>query len=111
MKTLGEKIKRVRLAKGIVQRRMAKDLGLSVQSVVNIESGRCFNAATIDRVLEYLGVEISFDFYDKAYICPKCGSRLLVELGKTEDNYPYYCPDCDENFFESEALNSPKAEL
>ena len=108
MKTLGKTIKRVRLAKGIVQRRMAMDLGVSVQTILNIENGKCLNMETIDKVLAYLGVDIYFNFINKDKFCPRCGSPLLVELEKTQDNYPYYCQECDENFFEFEALNSPK---
>ena len=111
MKTLGENIKRVRLAKGIVQRRMAKDLGVCVQTILNIENGKCLNMDTIDRVLEYLGVGIVYKFWDKDKFCPRCGSPLLIELNETEDNYPYYCEICDENFFEAEALGSAKVML
>ena len=111
MKTLGEKIKRVRLAKGIVQRRMAMDLDVCVQTILNIENGKCLNMETIDNVLAYLGVTIDYKFYNKDRFCPRCGSPLLIELEKTEDNYSYYCEHCDENFFEAEALNSPKATL
>ena len=108
MKTLGEKIKRVRLAKGIVQRRMAMDLGVTVQTILNIENGKCLNMDTIDKVLAYLGVTIEYKFYNKDKFCPRCGSPLLVELEKTMDDYPYYCTYCDENFFEFESLKSPK---
>ena len=111
MKTLGKEIKRVRLAKGIVQRRMARDLGVHVQTILNIEKGKCLNMETIDKVLEYLGVGIVYKFHNKDKFCPRCGSPLLIELNETEDNYPYYCEHCDENFFEFEALGSPKAIL
>lgn len=111
MKTLGEKIKRVRLAKGIVQRRMAMDLGVSVQTIINIENGKCINSATIDRVLEYLGVNIGFDFTNNDKFCPRCGTPLYIELEETEGNYPYYCASCDENFFDFETLKTPKAQL
>lgn len=108
MKTLGEKIKRVRLAKGVIQRRMAKDLGLTVQTVVNIESGKHFNAATVDRILQYLGVTLTYKFQNLDKFCPRCGAPLCIELETTQDDYPYYCEDCDENFFEFEALKRPK---
>lgn len=104
MKTLGEKIKRVRLAKGIVQRRMAMDLGVCVQTILNIENGKCLNMDTIDKVLEYLGVSIAYNFYDKKTRCPRCGSPLCIELNETRDGYPYFCEKCDENFFENEVL-------
>lgn len=58
MKTIGEKLKKVRIEKGVVQRRMAKDLGLTVQSVLNVENGKCLKVATLERIAEYLGVEI-----------------------------------------------------
>lgn len=31
--------------------------------------------------------------------CPHCGKTLYVE---TETDYPYFCEDCDENFYEFE---------
>ena len=58
MKTIGEKLKKVRIERGVVQRRMAKDLGLTVQSVLNVENGKCLKVATLERIAEYLGVEI-----------------------------------------------------
>lgn len=58
MKTIGEKLKKARIERGVVQRRMAKDLGLTVQSILNIENGKCFNIKTIEKYAEYLGVEI-----------------------------------------------------
>lgn len=58
MKTIGEKLKKARIEKGVVQRRMAKDLGLTVQSVLNVENGKCLKVATLERIAEYLGVEI-----------------------------------------------------
>lgn len=39
------------------------------------------------------------------YVCPRCGGVLYHEkLGTTRDNYPFVCPECDENFFEFEIL-------
>lgn len=58
MKTIGEKLKKARIEKGVVQRRMAMDLGLTVQSVLNVENGKCLKVATLERIAEYLGVEI-----------------------------------------------------
>ncbi len=58
MKTIGEKLKKARIERGIVQRRMARELGISVQSMVNIENGKCFNMKTIEKYAEYIGVEI-----------------------------------------------------
>lgn len=58
MKTIGEKLKKARIERGVVQRRMAKDLGLTVQSILNIENGKCFNIKTIGKYAEYIGVEV-----------------------------------------------------
>jgi DNA-binding XRE family transcriptional regulator len=58
MKTIGEKLKKARIERGVVQRRMAKDLGLTVQSILNIENGKCFNIKTIEKYAEYIGVEV-----------------------------------------------------
>lgn len=64
MKTIGEKLKKTRIEKGVVQRRMAKDLGLTVQSILNIENGKCFNIKTIEKYAEYLGVEIEVNIVE-----------------------------------------------
>jgi transcriptional regulator with XRE-family HTH domain len=64
MKTIGEKLKKARLERGVVQRRMAKDLGLTVQSILNIENGKCFNIKTIEKYAEYLGVEIEVNIVE-----------------------------------------------
>jgi transcriptional regulator with XRE-family HTH domain len=58
MKTIGEKLKKARIERGVVQRRMARDLGLTVQSILNIENGKCFNIKTIEKYAEYIGVEV-----------------------------------------------------
>lgn len=34
-------------------------------------------------------------------VCPKCGGQLCVEHDE-EIEYPYYCPECDENFYDCE---------
>lgn len=34
-------------------------------------------------------------------ICPKCGQPLYVEH-HPEIDYPYFCPECDENFYSAE---------
>jgi transcriptional regulator with XRE-family HTH domain len=64
MKTIGEKLKKARIERGVVQRRMAKDLGLTVQSILNIENGKCFNIKTIEKYAEYLGVEIEVNIVE-----------------------------------------------
>lgn len=33
--------------------------------------------------------------------CPRCGEQLCVEH-HPELDYPYYCPQCDENFYNIE---------
>jgi DNA-binding XRE family transcriptional regulator len=58
MKTIGEKLKKARIERGVVQRRMARELGISVQSMLNIENGKCFNLKTIEKYAEHLGVKI-----------------------------------------------------
>ena len=35
-------------------------------------------------------------------VCPRCGNPLYVEH-HDEIDYPYYCPDCQENFYNFEA--------
>jgi hypothetical protein len=37
-------------------------------------------------------------------VCKYCGGPLYHEhYNNTQDHYPYFCPECDENFFEFEA--------
>lgn len=64
MKTIGKKLRNARLEKGVVQRKMAKDLGLTVQSILNVENGKCSKVATLERIAEYLGVEIVADLVE-----------------------------------------------
>lgn len=64
MKTIGEKLKKARIERGVIQRRMARDLGLCVQSMLNIENGKCFNLKTIEKYAEYLGVEIEVNIVE-----------------------------------------------
>lgn len=64
MKTIGEKLKKARIDRGVVQRRMARELGISVQSMLNIENGKCFNLKTIEKYAEYLGVEIEVNIVE-----------------------------------------------
>ena len=33
-------------------------------------------------------------------LCNKCGENVFTEKGK--EDYPYYCPTCQENMFECE---------
>ena len=37
-------------------------------------------------------------------ICPRCRCVLLREHHITNDMYPHFCPDCDENFFSIETI-------
>ena len=41
--------------------------------------------------------------YEYAFgkVCPRCGGSLCVEHNDNID-YPYFCPTCDENFYEIE---------
>lgn len=58
MKTIGEKLKKARIERGVVQRRMAKDLGVSVQTIWNVENDRCWSSELVGRISDYLGVEV-----------------------------------------------------
>ena len=58
MKTIGEKLKKARIERGVVQRRMAKDLGVSVQTVWNVENDKCWSSELVGRISDYLGVEV-----------------------------------------------------
>ena len=35
--------------------------------------------------------------------CPKCGGIICQEKAEGVD-YPYFCPNCDENFYEFETI-------
>lgn len=49
--------------------------------------------------------QISYEVYRKSdKVCKHCGGSLCHEhYNNTRDHYPYFCPECDENFFEFEA--------
>ena len=37
------------------------------------------------------------------YVCKRCESKVLKEVvPELLKEYPYYCPDCDENMYEFE---------
>lgn len=38
-------------------------------------------------------------------VCPNCGRLLCAEVD-TESGYSHYCPSCDENYYESEIIES-----
>ena len=44
------------------------------------------------------------DFKVDNLYCPKCGRSVFREIYKTEDDYPYVCLNCDENFFRVELI-------
>jgi predicted SprT family Zn-dependent metalloprotease len=56
-----------------------------------------FNTETHPKTLCYV---IENDTFTKR--CNMCGSVVLKETNKTDDNYPYQCMSCDENLFEIE---------
>lgn len=64
MKTIGEKLKKARIERGVVQRRMARELGISVQSMVNIENGKCFSPKTIEKYAAHLGLEVEVNIVE-----------------------------------------------
>ncbi|MGE5552949.1 MAG: helix-turn-helix domain-containing protein [Betaproteobacteria bacterium] len=60
---LGERIREVRLSKGIKQRFVAKALGKTPQWLNNIEQGRRpIGAVELHRIAEVLGVEVGVFF-------------------------------------------------
>lgn len=41
----------------------------------------------------------------KQVTCPRCHKPLALETEKElQKKYKYYCPECDENYFEFEAI-------
>ena len=37
--------------------------------------------------------------WKKVRVCRRCGETVLKETAKTLDDYPFVCPNCDENMF------------
>lgn len=37
--------------------------------------------------------------WKKVRVCRRCGEPVLKERKKTLDDYPFVCPNCDENMF------------
>ena len=35
----------------------------------------------------------------KVLVCLRCGEPVLKEKAKTLDDYPFVCPNCNENMF------------
>jgi transcriptional regulator with XRE-family HTH domain len=58
MKTVGEKLKKARIERGVVQRKMARDLGVSVQTICNVENENRFSVGIVEKIAKYLGVEV-----------------------------------------------------
>lgn len=68
--------------------------------IVEYESSECVNLRN-----EYGKYTANLmDIYRKSdKFCPHCGGPLYHEkYNNTRDHYPYFCPECDENFFETE---------
>lgn len=59
---------------------------------------------------QYLSAELLKD--EIIPICPRCGKPLSKEEPQvTLQEYPWYCSDCDENFFDFEILTAQGDEL
>ena len=57
---IGQAISEIRKKKGITQKELAKECGLSVTAIVNIEKGKCFPSKTsISSICQSLGVAVS----------------------------------------------------
>lgn len=44
----------------------------------------------------------------KKKYCKKCNTQVLREKVHMQDNYPWYCPCCDNNMFNIEVYKSKK---
>lgn len=44
----------------------------------------------------------------KKKYCLRCNTQVVREKEKMEDKYPWYCPNCDENMFNSEVYKTKK---
>ena len=57
---IGQAISEIRKKKGITQRELAKECGLSVTAIVNIEKGKCFpSKKSIESICKSMGVSVS----------------------------------------------------
>lgn len=41
-------------------------------------------------------------------ICNRCNNEVIKETEHMEDEYPWYCPNCDENMFNFEVTIQDK---
>lgn len=80
------------------------DDGQGVWANVNLETFVCRDN---DEVSLRLGHKLYTSTADSIYqlaenrTCPRCGNPLCVEHRDNID-YPYYCPECEENFYDIE---------
>jgi hypothetical protein len=44
--------------------------------------------------------------FKKDYRCPHCNQPLIADTTKSDNNYDFECPNCDESFFKFEAKNN-----
>lgn len=70
----------------------------------HIGSGYVRIFAMNDSVPTVFDVKICEVYRKSDKVCEHCGGPLYHEkYDNTMDHYPYFCPECDENFFEFEA--------
>lgn len=63
MNKVGEIIRKQKELKGLTTYKLAKNTGLHIQTVINIENGKSTSLKYIDKVLEHLGgsLEVKWD--------------------------------------------------
>ncbi len=80
-KELGEKIKRVRKARGITQEQLAEMINISPRSLSNIEVGGCFvKSETLEKIIDALNITTE-ELFANNHI--KSNAELLKDI----DNY------------------------
>ena len=56
--TIGEQIKNIRKEKGLTQKELAHRVGLSWQTISNVENNKYTSLSTLSKIIEGLGVNI-----------------------------------------------------
>ena len=85
---VGDRIKRLRIAKKLSMRQLAKDAGVTVSYVSELESGRVSpTIATLRKVLVGLGTDLGSFFADNAvraedYIFPRAEMRSIEDVNR-----------------------------
>ena len=56
--TIGEQIRNIRKEKGLTQKELARRVGLSWQTISNVENNKYTSLSTLSKIIDGLGVNI-----------------------------------------------------